>query len=230
MDSGCTDHIINDANYYENCIDLKEPINVHLGDKRSVKATKIGNVVSFFEAFGKLNRVDIKNVYFAKDMSNNLISYEKITDNSTIISRGNESRTLNEFGNLTTIVYENEIEKRKFGQKNINENKNKNVNVPSRKSSRNKNSPIRYPENECNNIYVNFCKINTPNSYEEAINSEDCTNWVKAMDNEIDCLDKNDTWILVNRDKNKHVLDVKWFCTIKSKGKYRARLVVHTSK
>ena len=40
------------------------------------------------------------------------------------------------------------------------------------------------------------------------------TNWVKAMDNEIYCLDKNDTWILVNRDKNKHVLDVKWVYTI----------------
>ena len=37
LDSGCTDHIINNANYYENCIDLKEPINVYLGDKRSVK-------------------------------------------------------------------------------------------------------------------------------------------------------------------------------------------------
>ena len=46
------------------------------------------------------------------------------------------------------------------------------------------------------------------------------------MDNEIDCLDKNYTWILVNRDKNKHVLDVKWVYTIKSKGKYKARLVV----
>ena len=62
-----------------------------------------------------------------------------------------------------------------------------------------------------------FCKINTLNSYDEAIHSEDCTNWVKAMDNEIDCLDENDTWILVNRDKNKHVLDVKWVFTIKSK-------------
>ena len=81
-----------------------------MGDKRSVKATKIGNVVIYFEAFGKLNRVDIKNVYYAKDMSNNLISYGKMTDNSTIISKGNESRIFNEFGYLTTIVYkENNI-------------------------------------------------------------------------------------------------------------------------
>ena len=53
VDSGCTEHIINNTDYCENCIDLKEPINVYLGDKRSVKATKIGNVVSYFEAFGK---------------------------------------------------------------------------------------------------------------------------------------------------------------------------------
>ena len=109
---------------------MKEPINVYLGDKRSGKATKIGNVVSFFEQFGKLNRVDIKNVYYSKDMSSNLISYGKITDNSTIISKGNELRILYEFGNLTTIVYkENNIYPMKSFLKNEHLSNNTEISV-----------------------------------------------------------------------------------------------------
>ena len=45
------------------CIELKEPVNIYLGDNRSVKATKIGNVVTYFNAFGNLNEVNIKNVF-----------------------------------------------------------------------------------------------------------------------------------------------------------------------
>ena len=35
LDSGCSDHIINNENYFENCIKLKEPVNIYLGDNRS---------------------------------------------------------------------------------------------------------------------------------------------------------------------------------------------------
>ena len=55
-----------------------------------------------------------------------------------------EQNELIEKGNFL-IENENEIEKSKFEQKNINEIKHKNLDVPSRKSSRNKKSPIRYP-------------------------------------------------------------------------------------
>ena len=41
FDSGCTDHIINDVNYFDKSIDLKESVNIYLGDNRSIKATKI---------------------------------------------------------------------------------------------------------------------------------------------------------------------------------------------
>lgn len=61
LDSGCTDHIVNDESYFENSIVLKEPVNIYLGDNRSVKATKIGNVVSYFDAFGNRNEVNIRN-------------------------------------------------------------------------------------------------------------------------------------------------------------------------
>ena len=75
LDSGCTDHTVNDEKYFENSIVLKEPVNIYLGDNKYIKATKIGNVVSFFSAFGKKIEVNISNVFYAKDMNTNLISF-----------------------------------------------------------------------------------------------------------------------------------------------------------
>ena len=44
LDSGCTDHLINNDEYFEISIDLKENVNIYLGDNRFIKATKIGTV------------------------------------------------------------------------------------------------------------------------------------------------------------------------------------------
>jgi hypothetical protein len=46
-----------------------------------------------------------------------------------------------------------------------------------------------------------------PNCFEEAIKDEF---WNKAMDEELDQIEKNDTWELVPRPKNKNVIDTKW--------------------
>ena len=46
-----------------------------------------------------------------------------------------------------------------------------------------------------------------PNSFEEANNDEF---WNKAMDEELDRINKNDTWELVPRPKNKNVIGTKW--------------------
>jgi hypothetical protein len=46
-----------------------------------------------------------------------------------------------------------------------------------------------------------------PKSFEEAIKDE---LWNKAMDEELDQIEKNDTWELVPRPKNKNVIDTKW--------------------
>jgi hypothetical protein len=46
-----------------------------------------------------------------------------------------------------------------------------------------------------------------PNCFEEASKDEF---WNKAMDEELDQIEKNDTWELVPRPKNKNVIDTKW--------------------
>lgn len=103
LDSGCTDHIVNNDKYFDKCILLKEPINVYLGDNRIVKATKIGNVLSYFNAFGKMNLVDMINVYYVKDMKSNLISYSKITENNMIVSKNNMTKIIDSYGEVTAV-------------------------------------------------------------------------------------------------------------------------------
>lgn len=46
LDSGCTDHIINDEKYYSQCIELKEPVNDKVGDGIVLKATKVQHVIT----------------------------------------------------------------------------------------------------------------------------------------------------------------------------------------
>jgi hypothetical protein len=43
--------------------------------------------------------------------------------------------------------------------------------------------------------------------FEEANKDE---NWIKAMDEELDQIENNDTWELVPRPKNKKVIGTKW--------------------
>lgn len=107
LDSGCTDHIINDEKYFENSKILEEPVNVYLGDNRVVKATKIGNVVSYFDAFGKKNLVDMRNVFYVKDMKSNLISYSKITEDNTIVSKGKMTKIIDSYGKVTAVALKN---------------------------------------------------------------------------------------------------------------------------
>lgn len=122
LDSGCTDHIINNEKYFENCIDLKKPVNIYLGDNRSVKATKIGNVVSDFYAFKNKNKVIMSNVYYAKEMNANLVSYGKLTQKNTIVSKGNQTKIIDENNRLIAVAFkENNVFKLKSSM-NYNEN------------------------------------------------------------------------------------------------------------
>ncbi|EOX91021.1 Cysteine-rich RLK (RECEPTOR-like protein kinase) 8 [Theobroma cacao] len=70
--------------------------------------------------------------------------------------------------------------------------------------------------------------ISEPASYTEAATDK---NWVNAMNNEISMIQKNITWMLVDRLKRKNIISVKWIFRIKlnpngSVNKYKARFVV----
>ena len=97
-----------------------------------------------------------------------------------------------------------------------------------RRSKREKKMPSKFDDNYVfnNYIYVNYCGVDIPNNFEEAMNSEECEYWRKAMDKEIECINKNKTWKLVEKPENKNIIDVKWIYTKKANNIYKARLVV----
>lgn len=74
--------------------------------------------------------------------------------------------------------------------------------------------------------YVNFVSADTPTSFEDALKSEESGSWKQTIDREMNCLKKNKTWELVQRPRDKKVLDVKWIYTNKSNNIKKARLVV----
>ena len=77
-----------------------------MGDNRSIKVTKIGTVSTYFATFEKKNKVNIKNVYFAKEMNMNLISVGKLTDkNNTVISKGKVVNIIDDNNGLMAIAF-----------------------------------------------------------------------------------------------------------------------------
>ena len=103
LDSGCTDHIINSVDNFDKCIDLKEPVNIYLYN-RYIKATTIGNVISYFDAFGKKNEVNMSNVFYAEKINTNLISFGKLTDTNTIISKENIAKIIDKNNELIAVA------------------------------------------------------------------------------------------------------------------------------
>ena len=69
-----------------------------------------------------------------------------------------------------------------------------------------------------------------PNTYTEAMNSEDSHEWQSAMDDEMNLLNENNTWTLVNKPGDKMVIDNWWVYRVKMNldgtvDKFKARLV-----
>ena len=77
-------------------------------------------------------------------------------------------------------------------------------------------------------VSSNFALLSfQPSSYEEAVRDE---NWVQAMDEEIEAIEKNDTWDLIDLLKDKNLIGVKWVykTKINEKGeidRFKARVV-----
>lgn len=113
------------------------------------------------------------------------------------------------------INNENKIQNENIEEESDNESVNS-MQIPKltpepRSSKRDRKQPERYaPHTYANCIYVNCVSVDTPENYNEAINCSDSEKWQEAMNKEIDCLNKNNTWKLVKKPEDKKVLDLKW--------------------
>ena len=105
LDSGCTDDVSNNENYFSDSILLREPVKVKVDDGRLLKATKIGHVMSKFKAFDNETNIELKNVFYVNEMDKNLISFAKVTDNHKVVSIGDSSKIYNEDNKIIAIVW-----------------------------------------------------------------------------------------------------------------------------
>lgn len=70
-----------------------------------------------------------------------------------------------------------------------------------------------------------------PKNYKEAISCEESRQWILAMREELESLEKNGTWILVDKPKNQKLVSCKWLFKKKAEMtdremiRYKARLV-----
>jgi len=105
LDSGCSDHIINDDSYFSECLNLAKPINVNVGDGRVLKGTKVGKVVTYFIVNKNRTVITMSNVFYVKEMDKNLISYARVTDENKIFSERDTSKIFNKRNNLIAIAH-----------------------------------------------------------------------------------------------------------------------------
>lgn len=79
-----------------------------------------------------------------------------------------------------------------------------------------------------NSLFALYCHVDDPIHFEEAIMDR---KWIEAMDEEINAIERNKTWDLVELPKGKEVIGVKWVYKTKSNAegkieRHKARLVV----
>lgn len=96
LDSGCSDHIVNSDKYFYKVIDLKNPVNIKVGDGFQLKANKIGNIFVYFNVSNKLIKTEIKNVYYVQNMKQNLLSVSCIINsNNSVIFKNDTVKIYN---------------------------------------------------------------------------------------------------------------------------------------
>lgn len=170
----------------------------------------------------------------------NLICLEKLDDQSVKDNDLETDSTLNISNKICKTEYKghenyiNEVEnencnnsmKDLVSNDNLNDDDEDDMHVGLGKSKRKRTPVSRYGNPVSHFIYVNYIDANVPNTFEEAMNSQDRELWQRAMDSEMNSLNKNNTWQIVERPKDKKTIDVKWIFKKKSSNVYKARLVV----
>lgn len=79
IDSGCTDHMINDKRYFSNLIMLNKPIKIAVAkDRDFLNAIAVGSIIAYSNVNGSSVKCNIKNVLYVPDLRKNLLSVKKL--------------------------------------------------------------------------------------------------------------------------------------------------------
>ena len=105
LDSGCTDHIVNNDKFFDKFIWLKEPVEVKLPDGKNLKATKIGTIRLLFKNYYNEKQVEVKNVYYVQGIRQNILSLSKVTENYTVVAKIDDAKIYNKHRELIAVAY-----------------------------------------------------------------------------------------------------------------------------
>lgn len=105
LDSGCSDHIINTDKYFSVSRNLENPVNIKVGDGFSLKSYTIGDIVTYFDVNGEMNKVTIKNIYYVPNMKQNLLSVSCIVKENNLVTFDKDSAKIyNSSGSLISVA------------------------------------------------------------------------------------------------------------------------------
>jgi len=96
---------------------------------------------------------------------------------------------------------------------------------PLRRSSRISVPPTRYGWSDEHVSFALVTEAGDPACYRDAIEADDHDKWVTAMEQEMESLERNETWSLVDLPKGSKAIGCKWVFRKKDKEQYKARLV-----
>lgn len=95
LDSGATDHLVNDNTCFEKVCKLKEPVIISVAkSNENCTATEIGNIQIVLENQELEMLGEIKNVLFVKDLRHNLLSVPKLTKAGINVNFSNDKAVL----------------------------------------------------------------------------------------------------------------------------------------
>ncbi|KZS18168.1 Uncharacterized protein APZ42_015731 [Daphnia magna] len=92
--------------------------------------------------------------------------------------------------------------------------------------------PVRWADESLTGIYAKLAGIDDltePAAYEEVFSSAQPTNWIAAMNDEMDSLSKNETWFLTHLPVGRASIKNRWVFKLKRSGpegvKFKAKMV-----
>lgn len=154
----------------------------------------------------------------------NLVGFKGVNDETDAISDFENNDDLLENENASSDGIEPPSSSNEKGQ----ENQQSKENFELRKSNRKTKKPDWYGINSANSnyIFVNYVSADSPITYDEVLKSDECELWKNAMEKELNVINKNKTWKLVEKPSDKKVLDLKWIFTTKSENRKKLELLL----
>ncbi|KAI5748286.1 hypothetical protein M8J77_023876 [Diaphorina citri] len=99
VDSGCTDHIVNDISVFHDYIELKNPIKINIAkDDQCMSAVGIGTIETYITYGGNTTYCTLKNVLYVPSSRKNLLSVKRLDKFQVLFEHGS-----------VKIIHNNEI-------------------------------------------------------------------------------------------------------------------------